>query len=111
MNPQDTDTQTPVENRRVFYRVTIILLLMAVTAVLIKLKYVVEFHWAMPARAEIDPWPIIRIAERWQIAGLVLAALAIVTWIISVCRREKHFSWVPAIGLLMLYIGLELIIM
>ena len=120
----------PWKDRPVFYLATNILLLLAVTATFISMRYegaarftqsrqirrqldINENRESRPeviAAMEVDVNQLRQKAWFWGMSGLALFVLAILSWIISARRREKHFSWVPAVALLMFYVMMQLII-
>ena len=106
---QTTDVPVPQQSRRIFYVATIFLLLVAVA-----LAFIQKQHESAVAIAYVKGGNVqlhIQEAQRWFLISLVAVATAICSCGIALYRREKHRrTWVLIVVLLVLYVGLQLII-
>ena len=119
----------PREKRSTFYMITVTLLFVALAATFIKMGYDTALHRIymrqfqrkhdiqenresrpeVIAGAEVDEKPIRLRFVIWWAVSHVTAVLAIISWVVTICRREKH-SWLAVVILLFFYINLQLII-
>ena len=106
---QTTDVPVPQQSRRIFYVAAIFLLLVAVALAFIQKRHesavAIEFVKGGNVQQHIQE------AQRWFLVSLATVATAMFSCGIALYRREKQrWTRVSIVVLLMLYVGLQLII-
>jgi hypothetical protein len=103
-----TGTIVALVRSRIFYYLSVTLLLAAIVVAFVTKAYEVAVtRCHLGTRMEIDH--LIQCAVHWRILGYVVVSLAILSWGFALWRHEK-LCWGCAIVLLGLYVLLDLML-